>query len=495
MTLSQPARVLLWSMLILLALRCAAQAVVPLMPQEAYYWMYAQHPSLSYYDHPPMVAWVIGLGTTIFGNTEWGVRVVGGVMMLGAGVLMYAFARLWWRSSVALAATLLFELGPVYFGIGFLATMDAALLAFWLVALLGFSIAVRRGQVWGWYLCGFGFGGAMLSKYTGVFIAPGIALLLLWHRPWRRLLLTPHPYCGFLIGVMMFWPVVVWNWQHDWASFRFQFLSRFDDPVAARKRPFLEFVLQQIATATPIVLLAMGMVIWRGGRRVRFGVREKVALAFAVPLLLSMLPKAWTYPAHINWTAPAYLSFLPAAIQAARVRVRAVQNRPGWAWRRGVVLPTLVGSSAINIGLVLFLLVLQPKLHAFRVFGPWAEIAAVVEHYEDDLEHQTGREPLVIVDGKYELASLVAFYRNRTDPHDLPAIYTVNQVALNDKALGFAYWTDMARWRGTDCVFVDDDMDTEQRLRGKFKSVKVVWTGRAANGREYRITQCRDYLG
>ena len=99
-SLNRPTRVLIWFVLILLAMRCVASAVVPLMHQEAYYWMYAQHPSLSYYDHPPMVAWVIGFGTKIFGNTEWGVRVVGGLLMLLNGWLIYEFARAWWGKTV-----------------------------------------------------------------------------------------------------------------------------------------------------------------------------------------------------------------------------------------------------------------------------------------------------------------------------------------------------------------------------------------------------------
>src|SRR5664280_2844266 len=47
-----------------------------LIPEEAYYWAYSQHPALSYFDHPPMVAWIIWLGTAVFGNTELGVRIV-----------------------------------------------------------------------------------------------------------------------------------------------------------------------------------------------------------------------------------------------------------------------------------------------------------------------------------------------------------------------------------------------------------------------------------
>src|SRR5436190_5018685 len=49
-------------------------ATVPAFSQEAYYWTYAQHPALSYFDHPPMVAWLIWIGTTMFGDGAIGIR-------------------------------------------------------------------------------------------------------------------------------------------------------------------------------------------------------------------------------------------------------------------------------------------------------------------------------------------------------------------------------------------------------------------------------------
>lgn len=158
-----------------LGLRVAAMIMVPLAPEEAYYWMYSQHPSLSYFDHPPMVAWLIGLGAQVFGNTEFGVRVGGALLMLAASGVMYVFGRMWFGRGPALLAALLLQALPVYFGSGLIATMDSALVFFWLVCLLGVSVALRQ-QAWGWYLAGLGLGGSMLSKYTGVFLGVGRAV-------------------------------------------------------------------------------------------------------------------------------------------------------------------------------------------------------------------------------------------------------------------------------------------------------------------------------
>ena len=141
-----------------LGLRVAAMAGMLLVPEEAYYWMYSQHPSLSYFDHPPMVAWVIGLGTGVFGNTEFGVRFVGALLMLGASGLMFVFGRMWFGRGAALVAAVLLQALPVYFGAGLIATMDSALVFFWLVGMVGASVGPAAGGArgvgispgWGW---------------------------------------------------------------------------------------------------------------------------------------------------------------------------------------------------------------------------------------------------------------------------------------------------------------------------------------------------------
>ena len=61
---------------VLFCLRLALAATLPLSFDEAYYWLWSKHFALGYYEHPAAIALVIRAGTSLFGNTEWGVRAI-----------------------------------------------------------------------------------------------------------------------------------------------------------------------------------------------------------------------------------------------------------------------------------------------------------------------------------------------------------------------------------------------------------------------------------
>ena len=78
--------------LVLLAtivLRLVAAASTPLMVDEAYYWTWSRRLAAGYYDHPPLVAYVIRLGTLLAGDTEFGVRVLFVLMAIPMSVAVY----------------------------------------------------------------------------------------------------------------------------------------------------------------------------------------------------------------------------------------------------------------------------------------------------------------------------------------------------------------------------------------------------------------------
>src|SRR3977135_3430738 len=82
------------AVLALLLLRLVAAAYTPLSFDEAYYWMWSKHLAGGYYDHPPLVALVIRLGTMIAGDTELGVRLVAVLLGLPMSFAVYRTAEI-----------------------------------------------------------------------------------------------------------------------------------------------------------------------------------------------------------------------------------------------------------------------------------------------------------------------------------------------------------------------------------------------------------------
>jgi dolichol-phosphate mannosyltransferase len=140
-------RVLVIGFVLLTALRLVLAARTELLPEEAYYWTYTQHPAWSYYDHPPMVAWIIHIGTRLLGHTEAGVRVVNLVLAALGCWLLVSTTRRWFDEAAAIWAGLLFMLTPIFAGAAFMVTPDGPLLFFWLLTLYAITraLAGRNG--------------------------------------------------------------------------------------------------------------------------------------------------------------------------------------------------------------------------------------------------------------------------------------------------------------------------------------------------------------
>ena len=80
--------------LALVAVRLVAAAFTPITFDEAYYWMWSKNLAGGYYDHPPMVAYVIRAGTMIAGDTELGVRLVSILLALPMSYAIYRSAAI-----------------------------------------------------------------------------------------------------------------------------------------------------------------------------------------------------------------------------------------------------------------------------------------------------------------------------------------------------------------------------------------------------------------
>lgn len=238
----------------LTALRFWFAATIELRMDEAYYWAWSKENVLSYLDHPPLIAWGVRLGTAVFGDTQFGVRFSG---LLGMAAMQGLLADIVWRATRDVRSVIVVVLMPeasVYYGISMAKVApDTALIPFLILMVWALLRVAQSGNGRWWILAGFAGGMSLLAKYTALLLAPPLLLFSLLFPTQRRWLLTPWPWAALLVAAVIFSPVMVWNAQHDWASFRFQFGRLVD--VRPWGPHFLgDFVGIQFALVGPVLL-------------------------------------------------------------------------------------------------------------------------------------------------------------------------------------------------------------------------------------------------
>ncbi|QUS40771.1 glycosyltransferase family 39 protein [Tardiphaga alba] len=328
----------------LVVIRLIAAAWTPLTFDEAYYWMWSRHLAGGYYDHPPMVAVVIRLGTMIAGDTPFGVRVVSVLLTLPMSWAIYRTAELLFGGKRIAVSSMLLLNATMITSVGLMiVTPDAPLLVASSFVLLALAQVAATGQgVW-WLAVGVAVGIALLSKYTALFFGAAILIWLVAVPRMRRWLLSPWPYLGGIVAFAVFSPVLFWNADHQWVSFIKQLgrarIEHFNPVYVA------ELVPTQFAFATPLVFILGTMGLYALARRNpgALPARVLVSVMFWV-ISLYFVWHALHARVEANWLAPVYPAFaIAAAVAATMVRwsprtQRSVDFCLRWAGPGGAVL-------------------------------------------------------------------------------------------------------------------------------------------------------------
>lgn len=455
---------------VLAVLRLVYSTQVELAPQEAYYWQYARHLDWSYFDHPPMCAWLIALGVKLVGASELGVRLLTVTSGTVLTLLLYSLGARLYSPAVgaftALAAnlTVLFGLGAVVM------TPDVPLVLFWTAALrvlcelvLPDGKGAGRGA-YRWYLLGLLCGLAMLSKYTAALLPPQILVTALLSPRGRAALRTPHPYLGVLLALVVFTPVLYWNATHDWASFSFQTRGRAETVHGVQ--PFLigRYLGLQAVAVGPLLyvgLLATAVLVAR--RALGGDPRAQLLGLASLPGLLLFTAVSPFHWVKMNWVAPAYLGLFVAAVARAW-ELREVR------WRRVYGLLAMGTGGVLVLGMYLMpLCPFIPFQEKDNLINGWRDLAAHVQTYRERLG-TPGRAPLIIGWG-YKAASELAFY--------LPGQpETQSDAAVGGSGLAYDFWMDRVRGLDTDAIVVSDARQplrkAETRLRTHCDEVRAL---------------------
>lgn len=329
--------------------------LLTLSVDEAHYVMYAAIPAWSYFDHPPLVGW-IQWPLVALNAPDSIIRLIPQLLWLAACLLARALAFTLYdrqharlsqagveREAVGLWAVGLVILAPVMHVLAVGLLPDSLLMV---LVLLLMQVTLRltatdphskdlnNRTAWSsWLALGLLLGLAGLSKYTAVLPALAVIVALLVGRGWK-ILLTLGPWLALIVALLLISPVLVWNAQHEWISFVYQF--KHGSGGAWHARRLVAFVGIQLVAYGPLLVFGA----YLATREIIQSKQWRLApllLFFFIPFLVTGLMSGGggSLP---HWTAPAWLAITPFAALALAQR---------WASGRRALLLAFIRAQAV----------------------------------------------------------------------------------------------------------------------------------------------------
>jgi len=419
-------------------------AFVGLAGDEAYYWQWSRHLGWGYYDHPPLVAYLIALGVQLVGDTELGVRLV--TVLLSSAILWLVYhltvdfallsplaspagsmqpstAGLW--AVISLIVTPLFGVG------GFLATPDIPVVFFWTLSVALAWRAVCNPATRHWVLLGLALGLGMISKYSMIILPAALLVAFAATHPGRRLLRTRGPWMAAGIAMLVCAPHAVWLLQHDFVSVRFQLDHGFGASFNTGQRvvdlgSFIQFFAGQAGAISPILFLlsmwALGsatvmLTRWYGQRNRHGATAEIIPWLLVLPATLTLFVFALASlfaKTQTNWPATAYptLSVFLGLLLA------------GWIGRRGtrrVLAWTAVGIALLITAYAHIEAAFPVLPYASSVFNKLQEKKGLANWLDALRAESAEKRSAPVLADNYRLASLLAFYLPDRPHTDAPS--------------------------------------------------------------------------
>jgi 4-amino-4-deoxy-L-arabinose transferase-like glycosyltransferase len=347
---------------VMTCMRVVYASVIDLRTDEAYYWTWSKESVLSFLDHPPMIAWFIRFGTAIFGDTNFGVRFAGIVAMLVTQLLLADIVRWVTHDVRAMVIAVLMPEAALYYGLLMAkVSPDVALIPF-AVAMVWALVRLDESNDARWWLAaGVLAGLALLSKFTAVMLLPAVAAFMLVPQWRRRWLASPYPWAAALIAVAVFSPVLIWNAQNDWASFKFQFV-RATATHDLSLRTVGDYIGLQFGLVgfilLPVVLSGLAFTAWRGYRR-----SNAVAILLSTCVIVPFGYFFWkSLTLRVGDTWPMFMWPIGFAAAAINIAMLPREGFPAW-----MVKSTIAWANAAIVSGIAFVVL----VFLYYVATPW----------------------------------------------------------------------------------------------------------------------------
>lgn len=397
-----------------LLLGVIALGLIELGPDEAQYWTWSKFLDWGYYSKPPAIAWQIAFGTSLFGDTELGVRF--GALLLGFLLpiaIYYLSLAAGTKSTTAFWAAFAFAVTPMGVLASLLAITDTGFVLFWTLALIPILTALRNETKPSYLIVGLLIAFGALFKWPIYYLWPLILFAWIWNPSLR----SPQILLSMAISLLGLLPSLYWNANHDWVTFR-HVLATFEGGSQKEARApgnFWSFFGEQFLLFSPLLFALLIMTLRRKGpvpKPLRFCAYVS-GLSLAVFLFLSLFQKM-----QGNWVDFAYPT---AAVFLA------------WAIFEGEFYKKIWFYAGVSIAILTSLIAITLPLWAPYKIDPFKQNKGLAKLGQelDDLGYNPKEE--FLVGDRYQTSSLLSFY---TPAQKRAYFLNINGVRNNQ----FSFW-------------------------------------------------------
>ena len=426
------------------------------LPDEAYYWLWSKNIALSYFDHPPLMAWVQYLLLYLSDNKYFLIRTLP-CLSLGIVLTIIVFWQIYRSKKIDYNACLknvvlflAFPIFSIFFSVSF---PDYLLITLLFASAFFIFLYFERKGIYYWYFAVFLFSLALLTKYNAVLFGIGVLGYILYY---KKTIMGPsyfHVIVSTLIILLIQTPVLFWNLDNDFASFSFHLNERLDsenNPATVLKNTF-DFLSGVLLAFSPIFIFSLknnfhvGKYFDESRNFVSMG---NLVLVFSISfcIFLSYFTNVLYY-----WLIPAIVLLIPFLNEIIRIKM--------WQY-----LHIFYG---ILISLILFINTSVYPISAF--FGDVDRETAILFGWDKIIEvvskekKERGIEKVIFSD--YRLGSLYVFHSGDFEV----------DVVMEERKTQFDVWRNQDnQLQKKILIFTDKDFPFGQKILSNFKSIKFV---------------------
>ncbi|MNJ91144.1 hypothetical protein D3C87_87890 [compost metagenome] len=318
----------LW--LISLLIKLLVAALLPLSADEAYYWVWSHNLRLSYFDHPPMVSWLFYMGhflENFLHAARWPAVIMGHATLLVWISLLKPHVDLQ-KIKIWLYLALFSPL--IGFG-SLIVTPDVAIVFFWSLSLFFLQKALESKRLQDYLFLGAALGLGFCAKYHIVLFIPFLFLYLFVEKRWRDVQWKFVP-TTVLSGLLFCTPVLLWNYQNDFASFQFQLKHGLERPDYQFSWTW-SYVLGQILALFPLVAWA--------AIKLHIPKKARLFIYFGWGPLAFFFLTSFKALVEVNWPIIGYPAIFALALFHPKIKKWTVWSSCFWGALYIVVLSTL----------------------------------------------------------------------------------------------------------------------------------------------------------